>query len=83
MTCNYAQGSYSAQYDDNCMRGFYRSLPTLASKLLFLPISVSSSCLSHPPVCLSSCLPVSWGGRGGVHLSHLSALVHNLMNISK
>lgn len=56
MTCNYAQGSYSAQYDDNCMRGFYRSLLTLASKLLFSPF------LSHPPVCLSSCLPVSWGG---------------------
>lgn len=54
MSCNYAQGSYSAQYDDNCIRGFYRSLLTLARKLPFFPF------LSHPPVCRSSCLP-SWG----------------------
>lgn len=64
MTCNYAQGSYSAQYDDNCMRGFYRSLPTLPSKLLFSPF------LSHPPVCLASCLslllsPCLVGGKRG------------------
>lgn len=50
MSRNYAQGSYSAQYD-NCIHGFYRSLLALAGKLLL------SSSLPHPPACLSSRLP--------------------------
>lgn len=51
MSCNYAQGSYSAQYDDNCIRGFYRALLALAGKLLLSPF------LSHSLACLSSRLP--------------------------
>lgn len=61
MRSNYAQGSYSEQYDDNCICGFLHLVVMLASKLLlFLPhrlfVRPSPRSLSLLFLCLLSCL---------------------------
>lgn len=56
MRSNYAQGSYSEQYDDNCICGFLHLVIMLASKLLlFLPhrLFVRPSPRSLSPLSLS------------------------------
>lgn len=56
MRSNYAQGSYSEQYDDNCICGFLHLVVMLASKLLVSPspsVCLPFSSLSLSPLSLS------------------------------
>lgn len=86
MRSNYAQGSYSEQYDDNCICGFLHLVVMLASKLLlFLPhrLFVRPSPRSLSLSSFSVSFPVFLQSTVWSELSHLSTLVCDLMNISK